>query len=762
MISKIYKIIPLFFFMSIYQLTAQKTVRYDLTITDTLVNYTGKNKKAFAVNGQIPMPTLRFTEGDTAVIYIHNNLKGKTTSLHWHGILLPNQYDGVDYLTSAPIKAGETVVYKFPIIQNGTYWYHSHTGLQEQDGMYGAFIIDKKDEKITYPEHTVLVTDWTNANSNDVLRRLYFHDDWAEIQKNKIQKGVTQSYLEAIQQGHLGTKIKNEWKRMSAMDVSDVYYDQIQINGKQEDTIKVNHNKRVKLRIINGGSSSYFWVTYSGGKMQVVAADGKDVEPVTVDRFIMGNGETYDVWVEVPDDSMSYELLATTEDRTRTASLWVGNGGHKMPAERLKPLKYFEGMKMMNGMMKMNGNLDPMGMKMGMQKMDMNQVMYPEIKNNSGGHSGHGDHAMGMNMNMEGEDSKNEHSGHTMNHESMHTTTQKNTNPVTLNYSMLKSPVVTTLPEGPVKELRFELTGNMDRYVWSLNNKTISEADKIVIKKGEKVRIVLYNNTMMRHPLHLHGHFFRILNGQGEYSPLKHTLDIMPMETDTIEFEANESGDWIFHCHILYHMMSGMGRVFSYENSPQNPQLPDSAMSWKMFSMMDKMKRFSIQNEFSSGGNTGKLMLENKRWALQSEWKLAYQSDPGYEAEVRLGRYIGKMQWFMPYIGYNWNHTSSEREKNIFGQRQNRQTINDLTIGFRYLLPMLVRLDASVSPTSGQVRVKLEKEDVVVSPRLRMDLSLDDHLEFTTRMRYLLTKYISVSGYYDSEWKWGAGLQFRY
>lgn len=235
-------------FINIIHIKAQKTVRYDLYVADTITYIDGKKKKAFAVNGKIPMPTLHFTEGDTALIYVHNNLKNKETLMHWHGLLLPNQYDGVDHLTSAPIKAGETMIYKFPLKQNGTYWYHSHTGLQEQDGLYGAFIIDKKQDQDPLPEYTVLLSDWTNANSNGTLRRLYFHDDWAAIQKNKVQKGVTQSYSEAIAQGYLGTKLKNEWKRMTAMDVSDVYYDQAHINGKQEDFFKVNRGKKSKTK----------------------------------------------------------------------------------------------------------------------------------------------------------------------------------------------------------------------------------------------------------------------------------------------------------------------------------------------------------------------------------------------------------------------------------------------------------------------------------------------------------------------------------
>lgn len=751
---------------------AQKTIRYDLTIKDTIVNYTGKTKKAFSVNGKIPMPTLTFTEGDTALIYIYNKLKKKTTSLHWHGIILPSQYDGVDYINSAPIKAGETVVYKFPIIQNGTYWYHSHTGFQEQDGMYGAFIIHKRNEKQLLPEYTVLLGDWTNANSKDVMRRLYFGEDWFSIQKNKIQKGATQSYWDALKQGYLGTKLKNEWKRMEAMDVSDIYYDIVTINGKKEDQclLPLYSGDKIKLRLINGGSSSYFWINYAGGKMSVVATDGKEVQPVSVDRLIIGIGETYDVIVTIPDNK-SYQLLATTEDRTRSTSLWLGNG-EKHYAESLKPLKYFEGMKMMNGMMKMNGNLEKSHMDMSLQKMDMNAVMYPEIspepkRNQNNGKMNEEKNTMDQNtMHRSNHDSENVES-HMANmgsmKQSMHhiSNTTLSSTPVTLNYTNLKSVVPIILPEGPVKELKFELTGNMNRYLWAINNKTVSESDKILIKKGEKIKITLYNNTMMRHPMHLHGHFFRILNGQGEYSPLKHTIDIMPMETDTIEFEASESGDWFFHCHILYHMMSGMGRVFSYVNSPKNPQLHDPKMDWKMFTMMDKMKRFMIQNEVSNQGNIGKARLENKRWGTQTEWKLAYKSDPGYDVEARFGRYIGKMQWFFPYIGYNFSYNRGKKDKNIFGQKYTDDTRNLFTAGFRYLLPMRVFLDARVSH-DGEVTMKLEKEGMVIAPRIRMDLLINNHLDFTTRAKYILTKTTSISGFYDSKMKWGAGLTFRY
>ncbi|WP_332911847.1 multicopper oxidase domain-containing protein [Algoriphagus boritolerans] len=282
-----------------------------------------------------------------------------------------------------------------------------------------------------------------------------------------------------------------------------------------------------------------------------------------VDRLIIGVSETYDVIVTIPAENTSYEFLATAEDRTKSASIYIGSG-IKQLVSPLPKLKYFEGMKMMNDMMKMSGDMNDMGMNMSLQQMDMNTVMYPEISGES--------KPMKMDempeMDMENSDHSKHGSG--------------NSDIVTLNYAMLKSPTNTTLPaDAPVRELKFELTGNMNRYVWSMDNKVLAESDKILIKKGEIVRITMFNNSMMRHPMHLHGHDFRVINGQGEYAPLKNVMDIMPMETNVIEFEANVEGDWFFHCHILYHMMAGMNRVFSYEEQEPNPLLPDKNWAYK-------------------------------------------------------------------------------------------------------------------------------------------------------------------------------------
>lgn len=706
---------------------------YHLYLTDTIVNYTGKPRHAMAINGTIPGPALEFTEGDTAEIWVHNEMKMET-SIHWHGLLLPNRYDGVSYLTTAPIMPGETHYYTFPLIQHGTHWYHSHTMTQEQSGLYGAFIIHPK-KTAAHKEYTLVLSDWTNENPKEVERSLHARTDWYSI-----EKGSVQSYGEALKKGYFGAKLTSEWKRGMAMDVSDVYYNRFFANGTPEARApQFKPGDTVRLRVVNGSSSTYFWLNYSGGKMTVVANDGADVQPVKVDRLIIAAAETYDVLVTIPDKH-SYELLATAEDRSNTTALWLGSGP-KAKAMHLPKLNYFEGMKMMNGMMNMNGQMKTMdSMPMSNQTMDMNSMMYPEL-------------------NMPAQDT-----GKKMMHKmpGMKMSNDDTAGMVTLNYGMLKAVKPTTLPPGPMKVLRFNLTGNMNRYVWSINNKTVSESDKVLIKKGENVRIILHNSTMMRHPMHLHGHFFRVLNGQGEYAPLKNTLDIMPMETDTIEFAATASGDWFFHCHILYHMMSGMGRVFSYENSPPNPELPDPAKSIKKIYADDR--RFYLMGNIGlqSNGSSGNLNLENTRWRIETLWNLGLNNRRGYESETFAGRYFGQMQWLYVYAGFDYHYRRAhETEKNLFGQISDLNNRHTPMIGLAYTLPLFFVADARIDG-NGKVRLQLSRDDIALSSRLRLALSANTDREYSAGMKYIITKYFSASANYDSDLGAGAGITLTY
>lgn len=752
-----------------------KTVRYDLYVKDTLVNFSGKPARAIATNGKLQAPTLYFKEGDTAEIYLHNQLK-KNTGLHWHGVILPNEMDGVPYLTTKEVKPGETHLYKFRISQNGTYWYHSHEGTQEQIGMNGILVFQKREDqpdKKFDADIPVLLGEWTDENPKQIMRKLHMDqgDYWA------VKKGTVQSYSEAAKVGHFGTKLLNEWKRMEAMDVSDVYYNNFLINGAVSSDYKnLKSGDKVHLRVANGGSSSYFWLNYGGGKITVIGNDGNEVEPVEVDRLIVGVSETYDIVLTIPENK-SFEFRSTSEDRQGHASLWLGNGD-KIEAPTLPKLMLFEGMKMMNGMMEMSGDMKPMTMTMGNQMMDMNEVMYPEIPESqrmatmkhmnemmgmkdksSNMKMDHGEMTMDSNTEMDHSkidmdvDMTVDHSMHNMGTSDMKTIKR-------LNYNMLKSPFKTILPDDNVKELKFTLEGNMRNYLWTLDNKTVAESDKILIKKGQVLRITMYNNSMMRHPMHLHGHDFRLVNSQGEYSPLKNVVDMAPMETNTIEFAANQDGDWFFHCHILYHMMAGMGKVFTYENSEPNPQLPNKEASYKKFLSENRMISTTAMLDVASN----KLHFENMtmvgaRWMNVNEFHSNYKFDH-YEGSVKVGRFVGKYQWAMPYVGFRTNKTH-DMAKTWFGQNVMPENQNVAIAGIRYILPFLITADTNVDH-NGKVRLELGREGIPISPRIRGSFAVNSDKEFDFGLKYILQKWVSVSTNYDSEFGFGAGLTFLY
>lgn len=742
-----------------------KTVRYDLYVKDTIVNFTGKNRRAIAINGKLQAPTLYFTEGDTAEIYLHNMLK-ENTGLHWHGVILPNEHDGVPYLTTKPVKPGDTHLYKFRVSQNGTYWYHSHEALQEQIGMNGILVFKKREgePKTEYnAEIPVLLGDWSDEDPMQIARRLHMaNTDWYAVKKNAVQ-----SYWEAIKSGHFGTKALNEWKRMEAMDVSDVYYDKFLINGvPSSEYSNVKAGDKVRLRVANGGSSTYFWLNYGGGKIKVIGNDGNDVVPVEVDRLIVGVSETYDIEVTIPENK-SFEFRATSEDRIGHASLWLGSG-EKIEAPNLPRLMLFEGMKMMNGMMEMSGNMKPMNMTMGNQMMDMNEVMYPELSETQRKMTmKHMNEMMGVKTKEE--EKKEDHSQHSG-------MDMKEEKPIKrLSYNILKSPEKTILPTDSIREMKFTLEGNMNHYLWTLDNKTVTETDKILVKKGEILRIKMYNNSMMRHPMHLHGHDFRLINSKGEYSPLKNVVDIMPMETTTIEFAANQDGDWFFHCHILYHMMAGMGRVFSYENSKPNPQLPNRKLAWKNFLQDNKMISSMAMLDLASNKMHAETMtMFGPRWANLNEFHSNWNFDH-FEGNVKVGRFLGKFQWALPYAGFRIqkNHEIMERQmaedmgmdfhgkKTWFGQQKASKSKYAFIIGMQYVLPMLITADASVDH-NGKVLLELSREDIPVSRRIRGNFSLNSDGEFSTGLRYIVQKWLSLSGNYDNEMGWGAGITLTY
>jgi hypothetical protein len=262
--------------------------------------------------------------------------------------------------------------------------------------------------------------------------------------------------------------------------------------------------------------------------------------------------------------------------------------------------------------------------------------------------------------------------------------------------------------------------------------------------------------------MHLHGHFFRVLNGQGAYSPLKNVVDIMPMETDTLEFAATESGDWFFHCHILYHMMSGMGRLFSYENSPANREVPDPSAGLKKIYADDRKIHAMAKIGLESNGSDGEVRLANTRYQLQTEWRVGLNNKDGYEWETHLGRYIGGMQYWFPYIGWDLRYRKlDESEKDMFRHVSDKDNRREFCIGIQYILPLLLVADARLD-TDGKLRFQLGREDLPVSKRVRLNFMINTDKEYMAGLRYIVTKYISVSSHYDSDMGLGAGITITY
>ncbi|RYE35272.1 MAG: copper oxidase [Sphingobacteriaceae bacterium] len=783
-------------------ISAGKRVVYNLFLTDTVVNYTGKKVKAQAINGQIPGPTLRFVEGDTAVIHVHNQMKDET-SLHWHGILIPNKYDGVPYLETAPIMPGQTHDFVFPLHQTGTYWYHSHTKLQEQSGLFGSIVIEpqqKTKKTDQYRDRVLLLSDWTDQNPKNVLRLLKRGTDWFAI-----KKGAVQSYGEALEKGYAGDKLMMEWMRMPAMDINDVKYDRFFINGKEN--IGKNQFKpgeTVRLRLIDGSSSSYFWVQFAGGQMTVIAADGLEIQPVKVDKLLIGVAETYDVLITIPKDGR-FEFRATPHDVSGKVSTYFGEG-KTVFAPNISKLPYFRIMHSMNQMMMGMAN-----MKMGAvanKKLEKGDMLHETSKGMEGkmGNEKQGMEMDGMEMSdnsskmdMQTDSPKSKMDG--MNMESMDIkgdSSKMNMSNMTgrkvkpsrskmsmdgmsgmkmkddgkgvkmtvpgsimyslggegkiLTYDMLKAEASTEFGQDhPVRTFQLYLTGSMLRYVWSINNKTLSEQDVLSIKKGEKVRFVMHNTTMMEHPMHLHGHFFRVINAQGESSPLKHTVSVEPMKTVTIEFDATEQKDWFFHCHILYHMNAGMARVVRYQNSPvdssilqyrnHNPLLRESNKPFFWASTM-------IQSQ----ANYGYANVSNVRYSLNSDWRFSY--DGRYEVTPRLERYLDSRFFLSAYIGGEF------KNENI-GHAFYKNDQQHVFIGLRYLLPLFIQTDVRISP-KGNARLEIGRMDIPLANRVRFGGTWNTDEEYRLNATYIFGKNLGISGNYDNQYGWGAGLRIIY
>jgi CopA family copper-resistance protein len=561
---------------------------FDLTIETIPVNFTGRRSRATAVNGSTPGPTLRWREGDTVTISLINRLK-HATSIHWHGVRVPADMDGVPGLSFAGVPPGETFEYRFPVRQHGTYWYHSHSGFQEQTGLIGAVIIDSRDrDSIEFDrEYVVLLSDWTDANPETIFGNLKEQSDYYNYHRLTLPNFISMSAKEGFDQT---VSQRLAWARMnmSPSDISDVTgatYTYL-LNGHAPNanwTGLFHAGERIRLRFINGSAMTFFDVRIPGLKMTVVQADGNDVEPVTVDEFRIGIAETYDVIVQ-PADNVAYTIFAQSEDRSGfargTLAPRVGMTA-AVPAMDPFPMRTMADMGM--------GNMK--GMKMGdMKGMDM---------------SGMG----GMNMDhsdMPGMEMVSDVASTPLPQPGPHTTPIMSvsrmanaeaqltpSNPVHLrvgpqvdNMAMEVSERLNDPGDGltgngrrvltyadlraryrgadgrpPTREIELHLTGNMERYIWGFNGKKFSNAEPVELKLGERVRFVLINDTMMEHPIHLHGLWSELENGHGEFNPYKHTVIVKPAERLSYLVTADTPGRWAYHCHFMFHMDAGMFRA---------------------------------------------------------------------------------------------------------------------------------------------------------------------------------------------------------
>jgi len=498
---------------------------FDLVIANTPVNFTGNPRSATTVNGSIPGPTLRWREGDTVTIRVKNTLE-EETSIHWHGIILPYQTDGAPGISFRGIAAGETFTYQFKVSQSGTYWYHSHSGMQEQTGLYGAIIIEPLLETIKADRDYLLqLSDWTDEDPMTIFAKLKKQSDYY----NFNQSTLADFFRDARRDGFRAALDKRKpWNqmRMSMTDLSDIsaYTYHYLINGKTVDgnwTGLFNVGETVRLRFINSGAQTFFDVRIPGLQMTVVQADGQNVEPVSVDEFRIGLAETYDVLVT--PTAPAHTVFVQSMDRTGFARATLAS---KPGLEAAIPA------------------LDkPVELTMADMMGDMQH----------GVHARHAKSEYGASVDMRVDMPR-------VNLDDPGIGLRDNGRRV-LTYADLHTIGGALDKRPPSREIELHMTGNMERYSWSLDGVEFGESTPIHFRYGERLRVIFVNDTMMTHPMHLHGMWSELENPQGEFQVRKHVINVQPAQRVSFLVTADALGRWPWHCHLFYHMHAGMFRV---------------------------------------------------------------------------------------------------------------------------------------------------------------------------------------------------------
>jgi FtsP/CotA-like multicopper oxidase with cupredoxin domain len=702
-----------------------RIVEYTLEIAEVMLSPAGQPVRALTINGRLPGPVLRFREGDVARIHVRNRLTAEETSTHWHGLLLPNLEDGVPYLSTPPIEPGAVRTFEFLLKHSGTYWYHSHTGLQEQRGVYGAIVVQPKADASTRGDlppidrdEVIVLSDWTNESASDVFRTLMRGSDWYAI-----RKGTAQSLLGAFRAGHVADYLKREKARLPAMDISDVAYDAFLANGRPQQQLHAQAGETIRLRVINAAASTYFYLSSAAGPLTIIAADGMDVVPIRQHRLLIGMAETYDLLITLPADSAAaWEVSATAQDGSGYASIFLGDGPRN-PAPATPLMASYS---MDDALAAVLDQLDESG-----ERSDAEALA--------------------------------------------------NENPRPLSpYPRLKSTSPTTLPsDAPRRDITLKLTGDMTRYLWSIDGRSIEEQSTVPVKRGEILRVALVNNTMMHHPMHLHGHFFRLLvpdAGDPAYAPLKHTVDVPPMSRRVIEFYANEDRDWLFHCHVLYHMKAGMARIMSYPagdqmptarqtkvdndasvtpalpsfnsqratlnaSPPYRPALGEHAMP-HTFAWVDA----NLESHLSSGKGTMQRGRDNLNLAWEAGWGKVGRRE--YEMDATASRYFNP-RW-TAFAGYRLTNDPEGHDAVIAGAT--------------YRLPYLVDVTTTVQ-SNGDARIGLGKI-IQLTTRVgltaRVDYDTANRFSWSSTLSYTVSKRVSIITTRDSDYGFGGGLGLRF
>jgi CopA family copper-resistance protein len=562
--------------------TVLRGTDFKLDIGATAVNYTGAARMATTVNGQVPGPILRWREGDTVRLRVTNHLAA-TSSIHWHGILLPNVMDGIPGLTFEGIAPGETYIYEFSVKQSGTYWYHGHSRFQEQTGLYGPLVIEPRNGE-RFPadrEHVVMLSDWTDEDPERVFAKLKKQSDVYNFQRPT----AVDFARDVSTMGLTGALDKRRmWNRMRMnptdfIDVSAATYTYL-MNGATPSgnwTGIFRPGEKVRLRFINGSANSIFDVRIPGLKMTVISADGQDVDPVTVDEFRISVAETYDVLVDPRDDG-AYTVFAQSIDRMGYArGTLAPRAGMQAEVPRLDKPQWLDMTDMMGAMTSMEGMSGMGGASMqdtsemsGMQH-GASQGMGHEGMKGMGEHSMAGVNEHSKNLTPGGirkvRHARTEYGPGVDMHVDMPRTNLddpginlRNNGRRVLTYADLHTVGGALDKRGAGREIELHLTGNMQRFIWSFDGEKFSEAKPVHFRYGERVRVVLVNDTMMTHPIHLHGMFSEVESPDEKFQVRKHTVNVQPAQRVTFLATADALGRWAFHCHLLYHMEAGMFR----------------------------------------------------------------------------------------------------------------------------------------------------------------------------------------------------------